>query len=153
MITVVCAMNRGRVIGRDGGLPWSIPSEMAHFREVTLGKEVVMGRKTFDSIGKPLAGRRNHVLTRDPSWSFPGVTAWTSWAEVVEHSSNIPLVVIGGEVVYSLALPLADEIVLSVVDDLSDGDSFFPPIPENLELVRSDDRGAFRVEHYVRRQK
>lgn len=153
MITVVCAMNHARVIGRDGRLPWTMPSELAHFREVTTGGEVVMGRKTFDSIGKPLKNRRNHVLTRDSEWSHPGVTIWASWEDLVEYAAQSPVMVIGGSQIYSLALPLADALILSVVDDFSMGDSFFPEVPPHLELTSSDSRGEFRVEHYSRRQK
>lgn len=153
MITVVCAMNHARVIGRDGKLPWSIPAEMAHFKEVTMGKEVVMGRKTFDSIGSPLKGRVNHVLTRVPEWSHPGVTTWNSWEDVLTYSRTNSVSVIGGAGVYSLALPYSDEVLLSVVDNFAEGDSFFPELPNHLELVRVDERGEFRIESYSRRLK
>src|SRR6476660_7926103 len=100
-------MARNNVIGRDNALPWRLPADLKHFKAVTWGKPIVMGRKTFESIGKPLPGRSNLVLTRDAGWMAPGVLVVHSFAEALERVQDAPeLACIGGAEIFELAMPL-----------------------------------------------
>ena len=147
-LTLVVAAAENGVIGTDGRLPWRLKSEMAHFREVTVGKPVVMGRKTFLSIGKPLKARTNIVVSRDPDFAAPGIAVapslsaalTTARGDALRRGSN-EIAVIGGADVYRQALPLADRIVLTRVHLQSKGDSTFPPIDPNAWSEQS------RTEH------
>jgi len=117
-ISIVAAIARGRVIGRDNAIPWRIPEDVSHFRAITMGHPVVMGRRTWDSLSdrfRPLPGRRNIVLSRDPDWHEPGA----------ERAGRV--FVIGGADVYAAALPIADDLLLTEIDAEVDGDTVFPP--------------------------
>jgi len=134
-ITLVAAVAENGVIGRDNGLIWRLRSDLRRFKALTLGKPVVMGRKTYDSIGRPLPGRRILVLTRDPAFAAPGVETVGSWDEAVAAAGEGgELMVAGGGEIYRLALPRADRIHLTEVALAPDGDTVFPPF----------DRAAFR---------
>jgi len=125
-VALVVAMAHNQVIGRDNGLPWGrLPEDLKHFKAVTLGKPVLMGRKTYESIGKPLPGRTNFVLTRDRSWQADGVIAVHSINEALTGDA---LSGIGGAQVYRLLLPLASRIYLTRIDADVTGDTVFPPI-------------------------
>lgn len=146
-LTLVVAAAENGVIGADGRLPWRLKSEMAHFREVTLGKPVVMGRKTLGSIGKPLKGRTNIVITRDPDFAASGIVVAPSLSAALAAARGDALrrgadeiAVIGGADVYRQALPLADRIVFTRVHLQPHGDSTFPPIDPNAwsETSRSE---------------
>ncbi len=132
LVLVVARADNG-VIGRDGGLPWRLPADLQRFKRMTVGKPVVMGRKTFDSIGKPLPGRHNIVLTRDPSWSAPGVTVVANLAEAIAAAGLDPrtradaVMIIGGAQVYADVLPSATRIELTEVHAAPDGDTILPP--------------------------
>ena len=129
LISLVVAMARNRVIGRDNGLPWRLSEDLKRFKATTLGKPVLMGRKTFESIGKPLPGRRNIVLTRDRAWRADGVDVVRSVDEALELAGGAPeLAVIGGAEVYRLVLPLADRIHLTRVEADVSGDTVFPEL-------------------------
>lgn len=139
-LTAIVAMTPDRVIGRGGTLPWHLPEDLAFFKRVTTGHPVVMGRKTYESIGRPLPKRRNIVLTRDPKWSAPG-------AEVIhrpEDLATLPEItgrvfIIGGAEIYSAFLPSLDELLVSHVFARHEGDTFFPefeaafPVAELVE--------------------
>jgi dihydrofolate reductase len=129
-IALVAAVARGGVIGRDGGLPWRLPEDMAHFREVTIGHPVVMGRRTWESLPdrfRPLPGRRNVVVTRNPEWSSTGAERAGSLEEALALVGGAERVsVIGGGELFAQALPLADELVLTEIDLGFEGDTFFP---------------------------
>lgn len=131
-IILVVAMARNRVIGRDNQLPWHIPNDLRHFRRVTLGKPVIMGRKTFDSIGKPLPERHNIVVTRNPVWQAEGVSIAGSLAEALEVAKSgvdvREIMVIGGAGVFAEALPLATRIELTMVELEPGGDVLMPPL-------------------------
>ncbi len=133
-ISIVAAVARGGVIGRDNGIPWRIPEDARHFRELTMGHPVVMGRRTWDSLPapyRPLPGRRNVVLSRDPGWQAPGAERAGSLDQALQLLADIPRVfVIGGAHVYATALPLADELLLTEVDADVDGDAVFPSFDE-----------------------
>ncbi|PZA08182.1 MULTISPECIES: dihydrofolate reductase [unclassified Meiothermus] len=123
-LTLIAAMDRNRAIGKEGRLPWHLPDDLRRFKALTLGHTVLMGRRTFESLGRPLPGRRNVVLSRDPHFRAEGV-------EVV-HSLEAGLgggeiMVIGGGEVYALTLPLAQRMRLTLVDaEIAGADTFFP---------------------------
>ncbi len=125
-IALVAALARNGVIGRDNRLPWRLPADMRHFRRLTLGHPVLMGRRTYQSIGKPLAGRLNIVLSRDPAFQAPGCVVVGSLEEGVKAAGDCEeLMVIGGAAVYRLALPLATRMYLTVIHQDFAGDARF----------------------------
>jgi dihydrofolate reductase len=130
-VVVVAAIARDGVIGRDGTLPWHLPEDMAHFRAVTLGHPVVMGRRTWESLPdrfRPLPGRRNVVVTRNPSWRADGAERAGSLDEALTLAEGEGVVsVIGGAELFEAALPRADELRLTEIDLVVEGDTFFPP--------------------------
>ncbi len=140
-LVLVVAVAENGVIGRGGQLPWRIPGDLKHFKAVTMGKPVLMGRKTYESIGKPLPGRTNIVLTRDRTWRAQGVLAGHSLEEILQlanddaKKNNAPeIAVIGGSALFEATLPIAAKIELTEVHASPEGDVFFPDF----------DRGVFR---------
>lgn len=132
-LTMIAAQAENRVIGRNNQLPWYLPEDLKYFKRVTMGKPIIMGRKTYESIGKPLPGRTNIVLTSQPGFSAEGVVVCHSMDEAVEHASAVAevngcdeAVVIGGEAIYTEMLPRADRIYLTEVHAQVEGDAFFP---------------------------
>ncbi len=127
-IVLVAAVARNGVIGAGGDIPWRLPEDFAHFKRVTAGHSLVMGRATYDSIGRPLPGRPNIVITRDPAWRAEGVEVAHSLAEALAlaaaHGPDVA--VIGGASVYAEALPLATHQILSEVHREPEGDTFYP---------------------------
>ncbi len=120
---MIAALDEARAIGRAGGLPWRLPDDLKRFKALTLGKTVLMGRKTFESIGRPLPQRRNLVLTRDSSFAASGVEVVHDLQDALEDD----LFVIGGGEIYALALPLATTLELTLVQTvIPDADAFFP---------------------------
>lgn len=131
-LSLIVAMGRNRVIGIDNSLPWHLSQDLKQFKAVTLGKPIVMGRKTYDSIGRPLPGRHNIVISRDSSWAADGVTAVGSLAAAITAAGEVAeLMVIGGEQIYALALPAATRLYITEVDAAPAGDAFFPAIDES----------------------
>ncbi|MFQ5421044.1 MAG: type 3 dihydrofolate reductase [Anaerolineae bacterium] len=132
--SIIVAMNRNRVIGRDGRLPWRLPDDMAWFKRQTMGKPVLMGRKTYESIPakfRPLPGRHNIVLTRQPDYRADGVTVVHTVAAALAAAGAVDEVIIGGGAeLYRLFLPQTDKIYLTLVDAEVDGDTFFPELDE-----------------------
>lgn len=130
-LSLIVAMGRNRVIGIDNSLPWHLSQDLKQFKAVTLGKPIVMGRKTYDSIGRLLPGRHNIVISRDRSWSAAGVTAVDSLPAAIAAAGAVEeLMVIGGEQIYALALPAADRLYLTEVDAAPSGDAFFPVLEQ-----------------------
>jgi dihydrofolate reductase len=128
-ISLVVAMARNRVIGRNNALPWRLSEDLKRFKATTLGKPILMGRKTFESIGKPLPGRRNIVLTRDPAWRAEGVDVVRTVEEALQLTRESPeLAVIGGAEIYRLTLPYADRVYLTRVEADVPGDTLFPEL-------------------------
>ena len=127
LISLIVAMAQNGVIGRANALPWRLPRDLQRFKALTVGKAVLMGRRTFESIGRPLPGRANLVLTRDRAWHAAGVDAVHSLEEALARGGGCPeLVAIGGAEVYRLVLPLARRIYLTHVHADVAGDTFFP---------------------------
>lgn len=128
-LSIVAAMASHRVIGIQNALPWHLPADLKHFRAVTMGKPVIMGRKTYDSIGKPLPGRENIVVTRNLEWSAEGCIVVHSLQEAitrVRSSSQPEACIIGGSEIYQQALAYADCLYLTEIDAAFEGDAFFP---------------------------
>lgn len=133
-------MTRNHVIGRDNALPWRLPADLQHFKAVTWGKPILMGRKTHESIGRALPGRTNLVLTRDSDWKAPGVVVVHSFDEALRHVVPAPeLACIGGAEVFRLLLPLVGRIHLTRIDADIPGDTVFPPFDPS-EWVELDSR-------------
>jgi dihydrofolate reductase len=161
-LSLVAAVARNGVIGRDGGIPWRIPEDMQRFRALTVGHPVVMGRRTWESLPerfRPLPGRRNIVVTRDSGWSREGTERAGSLEEALELAADAERVsVIGGAAVYASALPLADELALTEIDADVEGDTFFPAFdPTAFEEVAREphvapDGTPFAFVTYRRRQ-
>ena len=149
-MTIVAAIAENGVIGRDNGLVWRLRSDLRRFRDVTVGKPVIMGRKTFTSIGRPLPGRDNIVLTRDPDFAASGVAVAGGWAEAKRLASEFAaqsgateIAIIGGAEIYRLALPDAVRLRLTVVHASPKGDVVFPPYdPADYVVVGRDERPA-----------
>ncbi|WP_448580583.1 dihydrofolate reductase [Thermaurantiacus sp.] len=157
-IILVVAAADNDVIGRDGRMPWHVPEDLRRFRRMTVGHPVVMGRKTFDSIGKPLPGRHNIVLTRDPSWRAEGVTAVPNLAEAIAAAGLDPrarapsIFVIGGAEIYALAMPIATRIELTRVHASPEGDTRFPrPDPGQWALQSATPGEGVTFETWQRR--
>lgn len=136
-IIIVVAVARNQVIGRDGKLPWHLPSDLKHFKKTTMGYPLIMGRKTFESIGRPLPGRDNIVLTRDRSLKIPGcIMVHTLEDAVRQCSAEEKAFVIGGAEIFNIALPLTDTIIVTALERDVEGDVYFEPIdPEIFEIV------------------
>lgn len=130
MISYVVAVSRNGVIGREGGLPWHISSDLKRFKEITMGKPVVMGRKTWESLPrKPLPGRRNIVITRQPGFVAEGAEVAATAEQALALCGGAPEVaVIGGGEIYRLFWPLVDRLYLTEVDLEVEGDTHFPPV-------------------------
>jgi dihydrofolate reductase len=127
VICIVAALDRNRAIGRGNALPWHLPADLKRFKALTLGKPVLMGRKTAASLGRALPGRRNLVLTRSGAAPFDGMEAVASLDAALEIVGDQELMVIGGSEIYALALPLATRMHLTHVDTVvADADAFFP---------------------------
>ncbi len=138
-VVLIAAVAENGVIGSGGDIPWRLPADFAHFRATTLGHTLVMGRATYDSIGRPLPGRTTIVLTRDPTWTADGVTVASSLEEALARAADLPgdVYVAGGAQVYSAALPLADAQVLSEVHRSPEGDTVYPSF-DPVEWVEAD---------------
>lgn len=133
-IAVIAAMARGRAIGRGNALPWRLPEDLKRFKRLTIGHAVIMGRKTWDSIGRPLPERVNIVVTRDAGWRAPGATTVAdldaAFACARAERPGLPPMVIGGAQIYALALPCATRLHLTEIElEVPDADAFFPPVP------------------------
>lgn len=126
-ISIIAAVAKNRVIGKDNKLPWNLPADLKHFKDLTLGKPIVMGQKTFESIGKPLPGRTNVVLTLDKSFNPSGCIMAHSIEEALEKAGNCQEVMIcGGASVYKQFLPRADKMYLTLIEGDFEGDAYFP---------------------------
>lgn len=130
-ISIIVAVSENNVIGKDGKIPWHIPEDLKHFKEITMGHHIMMGRNTFESIGHPLPGRVNLVISSNPLYSPEGVSVFRSIEEAVVFAKTAgedELIVIGGESIYKSMLPLADTIYLTKVSKSCEGNVYFPEI-------------------------
>ncbi len=164
-IVLVAAIGENNVIGRDGQLPWRLKSDLAHFRKVTVNKPVVMGRKTYQSIGKPLRDRTNIVITRDPDFAVPGVVRAASFEDALDLAhkdatarGTDQIMIIGGSGIFAVAMSLADRLEITHVHAAPEGNVTFPPIDPRIwrEVSRSEyaagpqDDASFAVATYIK---
>lgn len=154
MISLIVAIAHDNVIGRSNDLPWYLPADLKHFKDITIGHTVVMGRKTYESIasrlGKPLPDRHNIIVTRDEELVVPGATVAHSLETALDEHIDKEIFVIGGAEIYAQALPHADKLYVTIVDaDITGGDTFFPLIDPTLwretsrESHMKDDRNEY----------
>ena len=157
-ITLIAAMDANGGIGLNGKMPWHLPGELEHFKRVTMGKPIVMGRRTWESIGRPLPGRQNIVVSRDPRFHAEGCDVCPSIEQALAAASGEEVMIIGGGEIYRQALPLARRMLLTLVDCASPADTWFPEWDAgNWTLVRqrdvaADERNplAYRVQEWIR---
>ena len=138
MITLHLARADNGVIGRDGGLPWRLPADLKRFKAQTMGKPMIMGRKTFESFPAPLPGRRHIVLTRDAGWSAPGAEVAADMDAAIALAAAPEIAVIGGAQIFALFLPRADRVELTEVHASPDGDVIVPAFTGWREIARED---------------
>jgi dihydrofolate reductase len=150
LISLIAAMAENGTIGRDNSLPWRLPEDLKRFKGLTMGKPLLMGRKTYDSIGRPLPGRTNIVLTRDREWRAEGVIVVRSLGQALGYARDAEeLVAIGGAEIYRLLMPFARRIYLTLVHAEIQGDTFFPDFDPtqwaDVECHRhpADERNAY----------
>jgi len=145
LLSVIVAVAENGVVGADNSLPWHLPEDLKYFKKVTMGKPIVMGRKTFESIGKALPGRANIVVSRNPNFSAPGIELVQSLEEALELADQMArgdgedeLMVIGGAAIYQLAIPMADRLYLTEVHAEFSGDTYMPAVDweQWIEVIR-----------------
>jgi dihydrofolate reductase len=147
----IAAMSLNRVIGAGNKIPWHLPEDFKWFKQTTTGHVIVMGRKTFESIGKPLPNRETIVLSRS-QFQFPGVKTIRGLEELEAFAGDRQVFICGGAEIYAQALPLCSDLYLTLVKREVEGDAFFPPFEERFELVEEiRDAPEFKVLHYHNR--
>ncbi len=151
MLSIICAIGRHREIGVANSLPWHISGDLKRFRKLTMGHSIIMGRRTFESIGRPLPGRRNVIVTRNRAYRQPGCLVFYTIDEAIKHAradekSNLPeIFIIGGGQIYRQTIAMADRLYLTQVDDAPEGaDTFFPEYPGFRKV---SEEGPFEENH------
>ena len=139
MLSLIVAMTKNRVIGYENKMPWHLPAELAYFKRITTGHPIIMGRKTFESIGRPLPNRRNIVVSRNANFKAPGVELSNSLENALALCAEDNPFVIGGASLYAEALTLAQRLYITEIDADLVGDTFFPPTTDSLWKEESRD--------------
>jgi len=164
-VAIIAAVAANGVIGNGNAIPWHLPSDFAHFKRMTVGKPLIMGRKTFESIGRPLPNRTNIVVTRQEGYQPDGVLVISSFEAALEHAQEIAradraneVMIGGGAEIYAQALAIADRLYITHVGAMPEGDAYFPQV--NLDLFKEsgtidvpanpNDSAAFRIKVYRR---
>ena len=140
-VSIIAAVSKNRVIGNENRLPWHLPEDLKHFKQLTLGKPIIMGRKTYESIGKPLPGRHNIIVTRDKKFTADGCTVVHSLEDAINAGKPAEeVMIIGGATIYEQALPMSQHLYLTLIHKSFEGDTFFPEWNENEwnEIERED---------------
>lgn len=141
-LSIIVAMTKERVIGYQNKIPWHLSEDLKHFKKITMGHPIIMGRKTFESIGHPLPGRENIVITRNKNYKAVGVTIVHGLEEALKNKTG-ECFVIGGAEIYKAALPQADKLYLTLIHDQIKGDTFFPPVDLENEFTVMAKEGPF----------
>lgn len=155
IISMIAAMADNRIIGKDNQMPWHLPADFAWFKRCTMGKPVVMGRKTYESIGRPLPGRLNIVISRDASLSIEGVTTVTSIEQALEVAGEVEeVMIIGGGAIYAACLPMANKLYVTHIEAEIDGDTQFPDWGAEFketysEAYQADEKNAYNMRFTV----
>jgi len=140
IISLIAAVSQNDVIGNNNQLIWHLPADLQHFKKITMNKPIIMGRKTFEAIGRPLPGRMNIVITRNIYFSYEGVSPASSLEEALEIAGEVEeIMIIGGGEVYAKALPLASRIYLTRIYQDFEGDTFFPKITSQEWRIVSEE--------------
>ncbi len=154
-INIIVAMDRERAIGYQGKLPWSLPPDLKRFKEITTGHTIIMGRKTYESIGRPLPNRTNVIISRNPNFHAQDCVTISSLTEVLANvKDNDEVFVIGGSDIYKQALPYSQKIYMTLIDKVFKGDTFFPSLESNdwqetqRESYRSEGQDPF-IYHFT----
>jgi dihydrofolate reductase len=150
-ICIVVAIGRNRELGKDNMLLWRIPDDLKRFKALTMGHPLIFGRKTFESIGKPLPGRTNIVVTRDPDWTHEGVVVARSLEEAIEKASALDAEEVhigGGAQLYAQALPFVDRLYLTLIDDTKEADTFFPEYEKEFTKVVKEEQREYEGMRY-----
>ncbi|APX07401.1 diacylglycerol kinase [Vibrio campbellii] len=151
IISMIAAMADNRIIGKDNQMPWHLPADFAWFKRCTMGKPVVMGRKTYESIGRPLPGRLNIVISRDASLSIEGVTIVTSIEQALEIAGEVEeVMIIGGGAIYAACLPVANKLYVTHIETEIEGDTQFPDWGNEFketysEEYQADEKNAYNM--------
>lgn len=140
-LSLIWAMGHNHVIGIDNKLPWRLPAELAYFKKVTMGHPIIMGRRTFESIGRPLPGRTNIVLTRDHTFTAKGTVVLHSVEQVLEQYEDSGAFVIGGTQIYRQLLPVAERLYITMIDQDFEGDEYFPEIDWSVWRLVNEEPG------------
>lgn len=155
IISMIAAMAKDRVIGKDNQMPWHLPADFAWFKRCTMGKPVIMGRKTYESIGRPLPGRHNIVVSRDVNLAIEGVTTVITIDHALEAAGDVDeVMIIGGGAIYKACLPQADKLYLTYIDAQIEGDTQFPYWEDMFEETHSenyvaDEKNAYDMRFVV----
>lgn len=160
MISLIVVHDKNRVIGYENKMPWHLPGELKYFKETTMGKPMIMGRKTFESIGRPLPGRENIIITRNKDYQHEGIVVVGSLQEAIEIANNESreIMIIGGEEIFRLSLPIADRLYITHIDYQFKGDTYFPEysgewtIASCSEPIDSNQGFTYRYCIYERKQ-
>lgn len=151
IISMIAAMADNRIIGKDNQMPWHLPADFAWFKRCTMGKPVVMGRKTYESIGRPLPGRLNIVISRDASLSIEDVTTVTSIEQALEVAGEVEeVMIIGGGAIYAACLPMANKLYITHIEAEIQGDTQFPDWGNEFketysEAYQADEKNAYNM--------
>ncbi len=155
IISMIAAMANDRIIGKDNQMPWHLPADFAWFKRCTLGKPVIMGRKTYDSIGRPLPGRQNIVISRDPDLSIEGVIMAASIEDAIKLAGDVEeVMIIGGGSIYEACLPNAKRLDVTYIEADIEGDTQFPYwgqdwLETHQEAYSADDKNAYDMKFVV----
>ena len=144
MISVLVAMDKNRLIGKDNDLPWRLPADLAYFKKITMGHSIVMGRKTYESIGRPLPGRENIIVTRNKDYVAPGCKVINTTEEIIQLEAvqeHKELFVIGGAEIFTEVLPFANKLYITMIDEIFDGDTYFPEVEKAEWTLISEEQG------------
>ncbi len=151
-LALVAAVDANMTIGLEGHMPWHFPEDLRYFKQLTLGHDVIMGRVTFEAIGRPLPGRRNMVVSRNAAWQHAGCEVFSSLKAAIAASEDALPFIIGGATLYAESMPLATDLYLTHIDQAFDGDRFFPDLDASWHCVseRPSDSAPLRFCHYQR---
>lgn len=144
-ISIIVAMSKNRIIGKDGNMPWHLSEDLKRFRQITMGHHIVMGRKTWESIGRVLPGRKHIIISRKPGYEVAGAKVVDSLtAAIAAARGDSEIFVIGGSEIYALVLPFADRILATEIDRKYEGDTYFPELEKRIwrEIARENHEDA-----------
>jgi len=152
-LSMIAALGKNRVIGSNNKMPWHLPADLQHFKKTTLGSPIIMGRKTYDSIGRPLLGRKNIILSRDKNLFIEGcsvVNSLEAAMNLVEAENPDEVFITGGSYLYKTYLADADRLYLTLIDEEFEGDTFFPDYTQyNWKLIKKEDHSADNLNPYA----